>query len=292
MTLCCVISFSAVGAGPTETAATNLAINKDCLGLLAVPDTYSLGTGISRESACVAATSGMMAVQAIETATKQDLSLLAQAEGVAQEILTVQNLVINTQELIRDIQENPLQVIVPNVDQIIKNQKRIDQLTKDIGDNSSSMGANLVKNIKTPNSIGLGQGSKFQLWSEARKRAIDEGFGTVKSFVEELSDENKTISQAIKNLSSGQGLRANAKNLSQATGTQLSLLSKIEQTLLNTLSLNSAEAGARLSNEMDAYKTAEQRAKGRDSKPSAEIEDKFDITVSDNPSFFGLRSVH
>jgi hypothetical protein len=286
-----LLSFTALGAGPTEIAALAVKSNPYCLDLMTVPDYAYLGTGWSFASSCGAAGVGLAAVNAIESTVKQDTSLLAQAEGVAQQILTVQNLVINTQELIRDIQENPLQVIVPNVDQIIKNQKRIDKLTKDIGDNSSTMGANLVKNLQTPNTIGLGQGSKFQLWSEARKRAIDESFGTVTSFVAELNDENKTISQAIKNLSSGHGLRANAKNLSQATGTQLTILGKIEQSLLNMLSLNAAEAGARLDSEASVNSVAIKREKGRNTKPSVQVEDKFDIVVSDSPSFFGLHSV-
>lgn len=255
-------------------------------------DTLNQGAGENTSGFCAAMQAGANVVLTEQVVAQQDVSLAKQAESVAQEILTVQNLVIQTEQLMKDIEENPLQVIVPDVNQILKNQKRIDQLTRDISNNSSSVGANLIKNLEMPDTIGLGQGSRFQMWNEARKRAIDESFDTVSSFTKDLASENVSISKAIQNLNGSRGQRANAKALSNAAGQQLTTLGKIEEALLKMLSLQSAEAGSRLEDQVTREEAYIKAMKRTNKKPSSFITDKEDIVVGNNPSFFGIKSIN
>lgn len=245
-----------------------------------IPDPYSLGTGVNANGLCTAQLTAQAIIAAEAAAAiaagQQQASLATQAEELAQNILTVQNMVIQTEQLIKDIQENPLQVIVPDVDQILSNQNRINQLAQNIDKNSSQVGSNLIKNLEMPETVGLGQGSKFQLWATARKEAIDENYDTIKAFVKDLKGENISINQSIKNLNGARGQRANQRALSNAAGQQLTTLGKIEELLFKMLSLQSAESGARLEAEMDMVKRAQKASKAKN--PMDSFNDEFDAT--------------
>lgn len=220
---------------------------------------YSLGTGLDVQGYCAAQNSavavvntGVGAMAAVDLATTQETSLLKQAEQYAQEVLTVQNLVIQTEMLIKDLEENPLQVIAPDVNQIIANQERIDRLAQDINKNSSKVGSNLIKNLEHPNTIGLGQGSKFQLWSDARVAAVNESYDKVTGFMVDLKKKNLSISQAIYNINHATGKTATVKATANAAGQQLSMLQDMKELLMQMLGMQAVENGAKLQADNDA----------------------------------------
>lgn len=226
-------------------------------GLIA-PDPFTLGTGVSQNAFCAAIMAGASAEQLIslnivqtEMSAKQDQSLLTQADQLAKEVISAQQLIIQTGTLIKDLEENPLQVIVPDVNQIIANQNRINKLAQDIVNNSSQIGNNLIKDLQTPDTIGLGYGSKFQLWSDARKRAVQESTDLVTGFIKDASATDTTIWQAIKNLNAAQGRTQTAKSAGQIAAQQLTLLERMQQLLNQLVGMQAVENGAKLQADMD-----------------------------------------
>jgi P-type conjugative transfer protein TrbJ len=215
-------------------------------------DTLNQGLGENTSGFCAALQAGEIATASEVMVSNQEIGLLKQAEQVAQEILTVQNLVIQTEQLMKDIEENPLQVIVPDVDQIIRNQERINQLAQNIDKNSSKVGDNLIKDLYHPDTIGLGSGSKFELWSQTRAAALQETYTTVKAFLKGFKGENASFEQAVKNIRATKGQRQTAKSAGEISAQQLGRLAKIEELLMNLLNLQAADQGAKLQEEADA----------------------------------------
>lgn len=233
-----------------------------CPTALPTPDVYELGTGVNSSGFCTSLYTGATAATVADLDATQNKSLLKQLDQYAKQIEEVQQLTIQTETLLRDLEENPLQVIVPDANQLIANQRRIDKLAQDIAKNSSTTGDNLIKDLQHPDTIGLGYGSKFQLWNDARQTSVEESYSKVSNFLKEASDRNKTITEAIYNINHAQGRTATAKAAAQATGQELELMHRLLETLNQLVGMQAVENGAKLQAEVDA--TARAAAMNRD----------------------------
>lgn len=86
----------------------------------------------------------------------QVLNYLKNIESVAQEVITAQQLVLQTEYLVKSLQDNPLAVVMPSFDTIISNQEKINKLSKDIDGNWQNVGGNALKNLKNPRRYDMG----------------------------------------------------------------------------------------------------------------------------------------
>jgi hypothetical protein len=220
------------------------------------PDVYELGTGINLSGLCTSISTGATAASTAEIAVTSEKSFLVQADTYAKQALATQNMIIQTEMMIRDLEENPLQVITPDANQLIANQKRISSLATDIANNSSNIGDNLMNNIKHPNTIGLGQGSRFALWSEARRKAVEESYAINKQFVADAARKDKSIWDAIKNISATKDKTATMKATANAAGQQLSWLQSIGETLNQLMGAQAVESGMKIEMEIQALENA------------------------------------
>lgn len=223
------------------------------------PTTWVNGTGTDYNGLCTAIQTGDMAmtlsgVQANATSlTKiQQQSLLKQLDQYAKQVEETQQMVIQTEMLTKDLEEQPLQVIVPDINQLRENQQRIDQLARDISNNSATIGTNLLKDLKNPDTIGLGYGSKFQLWSEARTKAVGESLKSVTDFVKQEPVRNEQIKIALQNADAAQGKTATLKAIAQISVQQLQWLQKLEEDISHMIAAQSIENGATLDQQMTA----------------------------------------
>jgi hypothetical protein len=219
------------------------------------PDVYELGTGINLTGLCTSISTGATATSTAEISVNSAKSLLVQADTYAKEALATQNLIIQTEMMIRDFEENPLQVVAPDANLLLANQKRIEKLAKEIADNSSSIGTNLINNLENPETIGLGQGSRFALWSEARRKAVMEAYDSSTAFIEASKSRNKALTQAIKESKSADGATANLKAINAMQGQQLSWLESIADILTNIMRSQATVEGSRISAEISGAKT-------------------------------------
>ena len=231
------------------------------------PDVYTMGTGVSLSGLCTAISTGEVAVStasidtsSASTATTQAKSLLVQTDQYAKQIEEVQNLVIQTEMMIKDLEENPLQAIVPDANQLIANQKRIDKLAQDIANNSSSVGVNLLNNLEHPNTIGLGEGSRFALWSDARRNAVEESYTKSKAFIDASQSRNKALTQAIYNAAAAQDKTANLKAISNMEGQQLTWLQSIGESLNQIMQTQATENASKISGEMTSAESLQNMA--------------------------------
>lgn len=132
------------------------------------------------------------------TAVKTAATYYQQVESYAKQTLQYQQQLIDTEMMVQDLEENPLQTIVPNVNQLLANQAKINTLAKAIDTAAPNVGENMARNIKYPQSIGLGQGSKYQLWSESRQTEVQATLDSVAAFRKSYMDDNKDIMTALK----------------------------------------------------------------------------------------------
>ena len=224
------------------------------------PDIYSLGTGVNVTGLCTAVATGQAADEAMMLNETQNLSYLKQAEQYAKQIEEVQNLVIQTEMMINDLEENPLQVITPDINHLIANQKRIDDLANNIAANSSQVGSNLMNNLSHPNTIGLGKGSRFALWSEARRKNTEESYAKATQFVKDLKSENKSITQAIKNINATKDKTATLKATGNIAGQQLSQMAKMTEILNQLMGAKAVDDGERIERDITGAQVQEQVA--------------------------------
>ena len=217
-----------------------------------MPDSYYLGTGTDLNGLCTAISTGEAADAAIQLYETQSNSLLKQAAQYAKQIEEVQNLIIQTEMMIKDLEENPLEVVTPDINQILANQERINRLANDIGNNSNKIGENLTRNIQHPNTIGLGHGSKFALWSEARRKSLEESYAKVVQFVQNAKSENEVASKEIQNAAALTDKTQAAKTTARIAGDQLSIMNKTLEVLNQLLGATTTKDGKLLQEEMDA----------------------------------------
>jgi hypothetical protein len=132
------------------------------------------------------------------TAAKTAATYYQQVEAYAKQTLQYQQQLIDTEMMVQDLEENPLQTLVPNVNQLLANQEKINKLAKAIDTAAPNVGENMARNIKYPQSIGLGQGSKYQLWSESRQQSVQDTLDSVAEFRKSYVDDNNDITTALK----------------------------------------------------------------------------------------------
>jgi len=231
------------------------------------PDIYTMGTGVNLSGLCTSISTGQTAAAAasIDASTASiDITTakayLMQADQLAAEVIQQQNLVIQTEMMIQDLEENPLQVIMPDANQLIANQKRIDKLAQDIANNSSAVGANLLNDLEHPATIGLGEGSRFALWSDARRQAVTEAYEKAKAYIQSSSKRNQDITTAIKNAAAAQDKTANLKAISNIEGQQLSWLQTISESLTQMMQMQATENGAKVADEMTTAESLQNMA--------------------------------
>lgn len=102
----------------------------------------------------------------------QILNFLQSTEAVAQHIISTQQLIMQTEMMVRNLQDNPLAVIAPSLDTIIRNQATINQLNQDIDGNWKKVGGNALNALKNPKRFDLGTGAITHL--EAAKLSDQE----------------------------------------------------------------------------------------------------------------------
>ncbi|HAF43530.1 MAG TPA: hypothetical protein DCK83_00935 [Gallionellaceae bacterium] len=225
------------------------------------PDVYTNGTGVSLSGLCTALSTGEIAAStASMDAATNELSLTQlksyamQAEQLAQETLATQNAIIQAELLTRQYQENPLEAVIPNVTKLIANNERIAKLANEIANNISNVGTNALKNLENPSSIGLGEGSRFQIWSDMRKQQAMKAYELSKAYWDGAQDRNENINKVIESSAVAAGDTANLKVVSSATAQSLQFLQSIQETLNSIMSGQANDTGKEIADEIAAAK--------------------------------------
>lgn len=225
------------------------------------PDIYTNGNGVSLSGLCTALSTGEIAAStASMDAATTELSLTQlksyamQAEQLAQQVLATQNSIIQAELLVKQFEENPLEVVIPNANQIIANNERIAKLANDIAKNASSIGTNALKNLDNPSSIGLGEGSRFQIWSDLRRQQALAAYEQANRYLKEAPERNANINKAIKSSAAAEGDTANLKVISSGLSQSLQFLQGIQETLNSIMSGQANATGKQIADEIAGAK--------------------------------------
>lgn len=161
----------------------------------------------------------------------QNSNYLTQLDIKAKQVLVYQQMLIDTEMMIRTLQNNPVEVIVPNVDQLLKNQNRINQLADDISNNWDKVGDNLMKDLNHPNTIGLGQGARTEIWSDARIAAVKNSMQIIDLFRSTYKTDAKKQEDLTKKAKAAEGSEggpnASLQAISELNAEQLRSLNKM-----------------------------------------------------------------
>lgn len=249
----------------------------------AAPDIYTMGTGINLSGLCTSLSTGEIAVSTAsidaataETALTQAKSFAMQAEQLAQQVLAAQNEVIQAELLVRQFEENPLDVIVPDANELLANQDRINKLASDIAKNASSVGTKALNNLEHPNTIGLGRGSRFQIWNDTRREEALKALDLSNRYLKEAPQRNKNIAKVVKSAAAAQGDTANLKIISSTLAQMMTFLQSIQETLNRMLSTQASETGKKVTDEVtDAEAIQEMSNKGLGNKIDIPLKDKY-----------------
>lgn len=248
----------------------------------AAPDIYTMGTGINLSGLCTSISTGEIAVSTasidaatVETAATQAKSFAMQAEQLAQQVLAAQNAVIQAELLVREFEENPLEVVAPDVNQLLANQQRIDKLANDIAKNSSAIGTNALNELEHPSTIGLGQGSRFQIWSDTRRQEALNAYELANRYLKDAPKRNANMNKLINSSAAAQGDTANLKVMSSALTQMMVFLQSMQETLNKIMTSQASETGKHISDEITT-------AKAQQAMATKGLGDKVDIPLQDS----------
>ena len=134
------------------------------------------------------------------------------ADSYAQDALRFQNEVMRYEMMVRNLQDNPAGVALPNLGQLVQNQARIMQYGSDIGTNMSQVDQNFAKQFNNPQSGSFGV--KFGLTANVALDALKAAMLNVG-----LQHENaKTDAQNIQKLTDAVKASDGDKGALQALG--------------------------------------------------------------------------
>lgn len=249
----------------------------------AAPDIYTMGTGINLSGLCTSLSTGEIAISTAsidaataETALTQAKSFAMQAEQLAQQVLAAQNEVIQAELQVRQFEENPLDVIVPDANQLLANQERINKLASDIAKNASSIGTKALNDLEHPNTIGLGQGSRFQIWNDTRREEALKALDMANRYLKDAPQRNTNITKLVKSSAAAQGDTANLKIISSTLAQMMTFLQSIQETLNRMLTTQASETGKKVTDEVtDAEAIQEMSNKGLGNKIDIPLKDKY-----------------
>lgn len=152
----------------------------------------------------LAASSPVMAGGAMTggaTIYQQIVDQFMQVDQFAQDALNLQQNIIQSEQLIRSLQDNPIGAVVPDLNQLARNQAKMVALGNDIGNNMSKVDQNFAKTFTNPQAGEFGV--KFKLWSNEALKAQRISLDSSAGYQEDAAKNEKSIlSQLTAKLSS------------------------------------------------------------------------------------------
>lgn len=135
------------------------------------------------------------------TFLQQIIDQFMQADQYAQDALNLQQNIIQSEQLIRSLQDNPIGAVVPDLNQLARNQAKMMALGNDIGNNMSKVDQNFAKTFTNPQAGEFGV--KFKMWTNEALKAQRISLDSSAGYQEDSATNEKSIlSQLTAKLSS------------------------------------------------------------------------------------------
>lgn len=177
-------------------------------------------------AAALVAGCGSAAAQWVVTNPNSDLLTQAQhlaryaqgADAYAKQLLQLQNSILQYQAMLKNLQDNPLGVVLPNLGLLVTNTVKIKENGENIANNMSNVSDNIARAFKNPQGDF---GVKFKIWTNASSDALRGAMLNAGLHRENFKNDTDAVQALVeKNTASGGALAA-TKTLGEINTAQL-----------------------------------------------------------------------
>jgi P-type conjugative transfer protein TrbJ len=141
------------------------------------------------------------------------------ADSYAQDVNRYQNEIMRYEIMVRNIQDNPVGGIVPNLNQLVQNQARIMQYGSDIGSNMSKVDQNFAKQFNNPQAQSFGV--KFGVTANVALDALKAAMLNVGLQHENSQTDSQNIQRLTDKVKAADGNQGALKALGDLNAAQL-----------------------------------------------------------------------
>lgn len=127
----------------------------------------------------------------------QVLNNIQLVDSYAQGALGLQQQIIQSEQLIRSLQDNPVGAVVPDLNQLARNQASMMALGNEIGNNMSKVDQSFAKTFSNPQAQEFGL--KFKLWSNEALKAQRISLDSSAGYQEDSKKNEESILRQLTN---------------------------------------------------------------------------------------------
>ncbi len=141
-----------------------------------------------------------------------------QADAYAKQLLQLQNQILQYEAMVKNLQDNPLGAVLPNLTLLATNTARIKANGENIANNMSSVSDNIARNFKN----NQGEfGVRFKLWANTSAESLRGAMMNAGLQREQFADDNEALQALVTKNAASQGALAATKTLGEINSAQL-----------------------------------------------------------------------
>lgn len=148
------------------------------------------------------------------------------ADAYAKQLLQLQNQILQYEAMLKNLQDNPLGAVTPNLGLLATNMARINANGANIANNMSSVSDNIARNFKNPQGEF---GVKFRLWANSNADAIKGAMLNAGLQREQFANDNDALQALVTKNAASQGALAATKTLGEINSAQLAESIKLRE---------------------------------------------------------------
>lgn len=149
---------------------------------------------------------------------QQAAAFAQRADAYAKQILQLQNSILQYEAMLKNLQDNPLGVVMPNLTLLATNTAKIMANGENIANNMGNVSDNIAKAFKNPQGDF---GVKFRLWTNASKEALTGAMMNAGLQREQFADDSQALQALVTKNAASQGALAATKTLGEIASAQL-----------------------------------------------------------------------
>jgi P-type conjugative transfer protein TrbJ len=140
------------------------------------------------------------------------------ADAYAKQLLQLQNQILQYEAMLKNLQDNPLGAVVPNLGLLARNTAKIMANGEGIANNMGNVSDNIARAFKNPQGDF---GVKFRIWSNASKEALTGAMLNAGLQREQFADDTQALEALVTKNAASQGALAATKTLGEIASAQL-----------------------------------------------------------------------
>lgn len=140
------------------------------------------------------------------------------ADAYAKQLLQLQNDILQYQAMLKNLQDNPLGAVVPNLGLLVTNTAKIMANGEGIANNMGNVSDNIARAFKNPQGDF---GVRFRIWSNASKEALTGAMLNAGLQREQFADDTQALQALVTKNAASQGALAATKTLGEIASAQL-----------------------------------------------------------------------